>query len=457
VLSLCSQNSILSDIFGVLMHQMSYPRVLVINGEPFNSLSATGITISNLFRGWPKDRIAQIYTASIEPQKDICERNLRLNNNNLLFINRIRRSKNRTSSTRAEPPNPIVSVNRQVQPPSGKGRDLLRSIVTPLIDLIPYDVSRELIAWIEEFKPQVIYSLLGNIRFVRLVQAVADHFSIPVVPHFMDDWISTYSPPSSSKFATSINKSIIVKVTNNLMKRVRVGFCIGDAMADEYSEKFDCEFKVFMNPVQFDKQLAFLPNESKSIIQFVYIGGLHLSRYKNLLEIGKAMLELRGNGLKVELLVYAPRHDVLKYSEKLQKVKIRVCGTISPDDVGAVLQESHVAVHVESFNTEDTRYTRLSVSTKIPQYFASGLPVLVYGPGGIASCRYVHDSEAGIVVAEQNLELLKSAIFSLSSDALLRRALGAQGRKVAEDRHDMVKVREDFCAALNAAANVVIQ
>ena len=35
----------------------SFPRVLVISSAPIGSLCGTGITLGNLFRGWPADRI----------------------------------------------------------------------------------------------------------------------------------------------------------------------------------------------------------------------------------------------------------------------------------------------------------------------------------------------------------------------------------------------------------------
>jgi len=39
---------------------MSYPKVLIF-GQPFNDYSGGGITLTNLFKGWPKDKIAVTY------------------------------------------------------------------------------------------------------------------------------------------------------------------------------------------------------------------------------------------------------------------------------------------------------------------------------------------------------------------------------------------------------------
>ncbi len=39
---------------------MPFPRVLIF-GQPFNNFTGGGITLTNLFKGWPKDKIAVTY------------------------------------------------------------------------------------------------------------------------------------------------------------------------------------------------------------------------------------------------------------------------------------------------------------------------------------------------------------------------------------------------------------
>src|ERR1035437_1790428 len=46
------------------MVENNYPRILIY-GQPFNDFSGGGITLSNLFKGWPKDRIAVASTGNL--------------------------------------------------------------------------------------------------------------------------------------------------------------------------------------------------------------------------------------------------------------------------------------------------------------------------------------------------------------------------------------------------------
>ena len=38
-----------------------YPRILVVTGNNFNLVTGGGITLTNLFRGWPADRLANLH------------------------------------------------------------------------------------------------------------------------------------------------------------------------------------------------------------------------------------------------------------------------------------------------------------------------------------------------------------------------------------------------------------
>ncbi len=40
------------------------PRVLILNGEPASAASGSGITLQCLFQGWPREQLAQVYTAA---------------------------------------------------------------------------------------------------------------------------------------------------------------------------------------------------------------------------------------------------------------------------------------------------------------------------------------------------------------------------------------------------------
>jgi hypothetical protein len=120
---------------------------------------------------------------------------------------------------------------------------------------------------------------------------------------------------------------------------------------------------------------------------------------------------------------------------------VNICGSLQPNDVFAKLLESDILLHVESFTDVQRQYTRLSLSTKIPQYLAAGRPILMYGPAEIAVTKYVAASAAGVIVDRNGIKDLASAIASLTVSKELRERLGRTGWILARESHDSEAVR----------------
>lgn len=431
-----------------------FPRVLVVNGEPFNSRSATGITMSNLFHDWPADRVFQVYTANIPPDIALCHNNIQLSGRNLkplcYFCANFGESSNCGDKGgrffQHDENSGNVSISRRLV-----GR--LRPYLSPIIDFFPYRLTQEDFLRIQNFKPDIIYSMLGSIRIVRLVDLLAKKFNIPVVPHFMDDWLSTYAVPGRS-FGSSFHVRYLQYLVARLFNSIPIGLSIGELMAEEYSRKFSCEFRAFMNPVEvntdFPQQGG---SENPRPVRFVYVGGLHLGRFESLSDIAQVLQRLKTDDVQVELRIYAPLQDAT-IARQLEEIGAVVAyeGSIKPCEVHDVLKENDVAIHVESFHPSCSEYTRLSVSTKIPQYFAAGIPVLAYGPSSLASCRYIKSTGSGVLVEKNTGNFLENEIRALVIGEAQRKQLGLNGWNHARAYHDALAVRRRFKATLASAA-----
>lgn len=426
--------------------------VLVINGEPFNHSSATGITMSNLFRGWPKNQIFQIYTANISPDLELCQKNMRLSSQNLKPFSYFRRVTSSPISLHKEKLELHKMNSGQKNGFSNSLLGWLRKSVVPFLDFLPYELHPKNLKTIQEFKPDVIYSMLGSIRMVRLVSTLARELNIPVVPHFMDDWVSTYSVPGRS-VGSPFHVGYLQRAVRNLFDSIPVGMSIGEAMSQEYTKRYSRKFFDFMNPVEVSDSFPRLKAQKQGgIVRFVYVGGLHLGRSECLADIALVLQKLKIEGLPVEFCVYAPAHDAHAASQ-LESIGSAIIfkGSVRPEEVSGVLDESDVAVHVESFSNSCAEYTRLSVSTKIPQYFAAGIPVLAYGPSSLASCQYVRSTQAGILVDKRGNDSLEAGIYSLVIGNVSRRDMGMRAWMRAREHHEITTVRRRFMAVLSSA------
>lgn len=424
-----------------------FPKILFLGGEPISMSSATGITTSNLFCEWPKDSLAQIFTANLSTDESKCMFSFRLSSRDLVpFAFMFAGSTGAYIS-------PSNSSAVLLDPRAVGVRAKIQYAVAPLLDFLPYRVPVPVLRQIDDFRPDVIYSLLGNVRITRLALELGRRFRVPVVPHFMDDWLATYSVPDKST-GTWLHRKVLNRAVNRLFQHVPLGMAIGDMMAREYSQKFGCEFLSFMNPVESVKDERDSVPCSASPLVFVYVGGLHLRRDQVLADVAEVLSCINLNGVVAELHIYAPDADGDKARQLAARCDaVRYCGSVPAHEVASVLRHCDVAVHVESSQASVARYTRISMSTKIPQYFASGLPVLAFGPPASASSSYVADTNAGVSVNGLDKAALLSVMERLVSDREWREEMGLSAIKVAMERHLGVRVRSDFADALLRAAN----
>lgn len=286
-----------------------------------------------------------------------------------------------------------------------------------------------------------------------LVLRVAKHCRAPIAPHFMDDWPTTYYRGCLN----AVPRWIMLSRLLSVMRGSPIGMSICPAMANEYAQRYGIRFQSFMNCVDVSSEC---PTGSLSgpnrPLKFVYLGGLHLNRWQSLQAIGQALLALREEGSSAELVIHAPIGHIAQFAKALAAITtIRVGRSLAQDQIIPAMWDADVLVHVESFDPEVLDYTRLSLSTKIPQYMASGRAILAYGPPVLASCRYIQDSQCGVIVGEQNAALLLKAVRRLTKDSEGRALLGRRGWEVARQRHEVATVRESFRSVLAAAASSV--
>lgn len=427
-----------------------YPKILVICAAGINKSTATGITMVNLFMGWPLNKIAQIYDDALAPVPDVCTRFWRVSSHDVPLVGKFK-----TILKQLRPLKPLAS--QDADNPSLVKRtvsgSLTHGVATAWGDIVPLSFSEELWQWIDDFKPDIIYSVLGSIRVMRIALQVSKKYTIPIIPHFMDDWPATIYKESPMHI---IPRYILLRTLNKILKRSSTGMTISDDMAIEYSQRYGIKFTSFMNCVELESE-EFQPtaNAAKISVTFGYIGGLHLNRWRSLLQIGAALQKLSIAGHAVELVVFAPQRDIERYGHLFKdSTPIRIGGSLAPELIIDRLKEFDVLVHIESFKECDRLYTRLSISTKIPQYMSVGLPIFAYGPDSLSSVNYIRETGCGLVVTEENnLSLLSEVLEKLATSPDLRCQLGSKGFETARLHHNAAIERKHFRMLLTENAN----
>lgn len=410
--------------------------VLVISATPIKKIDATGITMHNMFNGLPVNVIGQIYDSDIEPDKLICSSFKRISGDDVFLVPKAKRLLKLIFSlfSRRGGSRPELKIYKP------KNSSLSPTVFQAVSDLFPYRLSKGMTDWIGLLKPDVIYSPLGGVRYINLVLAVSNKFGIPVIPHFMDDWPRYLY---SGGFSFFIPRFFLKNRLSYLMESVTIGFTISRDMSVEFERLYKKNFLPLMNCVEFRERV---PSAQRDVVTFAYVGGLHLNRWSSLYSIVECLQYLFDAGYRVEINIFSPVRDIDQYKDYFSKFSVvRKFESLEPDDVVDRLPEFDVLVHVESFSKLDSEYTRLSISTKIPQYMMSGRPIFAYGPDSVSSISYIASQSSGVVVTSEGDFLdLFSAVLKLYQSYATRESIGKSAHLAALANHTADSERKKF-------------
>lgn len=423
------------------------PRVLFVTPAAFNRTTGGGITFGNLFAGWPKDRIATAHSDPVPTTDETCERYYRLGSAELRRWGPLERIAPATATRLASAAQDMRTSDRR----------LARIVKLMLFgEQLPDTgrVSPQLEKWVEEFRPELLYTILGTNSMMELVLDVQRRFHLPVVAHMMDDW-----PAASYRggLLGPVARHRMQRLLSEVMKRasLRLGIC--DAMCDAYAKRYGLPFESFQNTVDSARwnplaKQSFGPEGQGDI---VYVGSvLPFAQLESLIDCCQAVAQLGREGLPVRLTIYSPAMYAEPYRKRIAIAPNIVLHDAITDDEAFFrrMGAADILLLPVNFDAHTARYIRYSMPTKVPAYLLSGTPILAYGPDDVAQIRYALEHDWAYVVSRRDTRELAAGIRSMLSDSSLRKRLSANARRTALERHDADNVRQRFREALIQAA-----
>lgn len=412
------------------------PRVLVVSAPPMDGQGGTGVTLANLFAQFQPRQIAQLHLDPGTADPSLCGSSLRIPDNGSPLEARARLIAGARSSSFSVSSASTIAAARAARSP----RELAKAWATATLDLSPVRLPADVIGWATEARPDLIYSQLGSVRVMRIVNVLSTRLGVPVVPHFMDDWVNTlYADHELFGFA----RRTILKELDDVMRRTPFLLAISRVMAEEYSARFKRDARIFMNCVRDEDFAASVPTLGRDSAKVLtYVGGLHLDRWRSLTRLAQTLLTVDPTA---ELRIHAPGAHLRAHHDKVTHLpNVRWGPPLEGSEVPFALASADVLVHVESYEPSARRYTRLSVSTKLPQYLAAGRPVLALGPPELASMRYLIETRSGVVLQEGDA----AGLAALLENGRLRYDLAKGGLAHAREQHARSSVSKNLRDAL---------
>jgi len=435
----------------------NFPSVLIF-GQPFNRKYGGGITLSNLYMNWDKDKLAVIATGHVMNgiTNDICDTYYQLGSEEYRWkfpFSLVQRKF--SSGLVAFDQSPIISGGR-------KGSDLRSFLVDKIFyptlewlgcyhSAVRIEFSDKLKDWLFEYKPEVLYIQASTLDTLLFAIELKKFLEIPSVFHMMDDWPSTIK--KRGPFRKYWQKRI-ENVLKHLLDMTDLYLSISEAMSEEYKIRYGKTFRPFHNPIDLDR----FSSKDKPItshgkrFRILYLGRVGTANRQSLLRFASFISQYSHSDKSVEFDIYTNDNKELGVGKMMRYKGVNVFSAVSYDQVPNLMNSYDLLILPLDFTKSGLKFSRYSMPTKASEYMASGIPILIFAPYETAISRFFLKYQCGYCVNSPEKDSLEKAMNMLISDNDYRSLIVERAKKLAFQLFDGDRVRSDFQSLISQLA-----
>lgn len=408
-----------------------------------------GKTLLSLFAGFEKHELCQMYIYPSYPDRDRCSSYYRVTDKDVLAsflrwrlpggeIDRSRISWQQGLYDNAE--DQAFYKNR-------KNKSALRRLLRDAMWDLSRWHNRNLRDWLDREKPDCIFVAPGVAKFLyNFAIRISRERRIPVVTYVCDDYYFVKKPGT---LLDRIRLNLLRRKIEQLMERSVHLITISEELKEAYSERFGIPTTTLMTGA--DGPVAAEPKVTEDPHCISYFGNIRCNRYIPLGQVGRELDKISAEtGKDYRLKVYTAEKDprILSTFDGIRSVEL--CGFVSGETYAQAQQQADLLLHVEAFDEDSIDFTKRSVSTKIAESLASGIPLLAFGPDCLSSMRHLQRNESAITVTSE--EVLGTVLQRALKDKDLRVCTAVNALTAASVFHDSEKISRDLRDILEKAA-----
>jgi glycosyltransferase involved in cell wall biosynthesis len=435
---------------------MRLPKVLII-GQPFNNDTGGGITLSNLFNGWGKDKLAVAcsgYLLLDNIDTEVCNTyyQLGLEEHKWHFPFNYLQRKYRSG---------IVEFDsRRIQnltiTKSKLRVKIILNILFPLLEFLGLNhyfkttrLSEKFCDWLRFYNPDIIYAQTSSRDGILFCTLVKEFLQKPLVFHMMDDWPSTICDTGLLK--KYWQKRIDLEF-RKLLDKASVLMSISDEMTCVYKNRYNKDFITFHNPINIEfwkkhQRTSYELNENPAIL---YAGRIGLGISTSLELVAKAILMVNEElGISVKLILQTKEEP--SWVDNYQCVEHK--NFSSYYDLPKIFSVSDFLLLPYDFSQKSIKYIRYSMPTKAPEYMVSGTPIILFAPEETAIVKYATKYDWAKIITKNNITEISEALKQLIENKEMRQQLSKNAINVAEKNHNSIVITAQFRKVICSLVN----
>jgi glycosyltransferase involved in cell wall biosynthesis len=323
---------------------------------------------------------------------------------------------------------------------------LLRSRVTPLygayLQAKSPGRSISLDRAAKNFRAEGILTVAHGFSW-ETAAVLADHMGLPLHLIVHDDWPSF--APVPAKLRDWIHRRF-----GNVYRNAATRFCISPYMVEEYRSRYGATGTV-LYPLRSPDTFEFAPAPKKTNGRelgpvFAYLGSVHGGGYAEPLKLLASVLEEFGG----QLIIYGQLDERDLASMGLNSENVTSKPHTPIKRLAHILPQEADVLFV-SMSFLETNNMRLNFPTKITDYTAIGLPILICGPADSSAVRWARENPGVAEVVDQcDASLLRAAVKGLVDDPEHRISLSRKANAVGAKYFSHHEVTQQFYRALSA-------
>lgn len=403
-------------------------KVLIISHNSFSAYQNMGKTFLSLFSGFGPEELCQLYIYPNIPNVAACGSCYRVTDKEIL--------------TRLHPggevDNALIFAGNELferesdralyrKPANGSPvRRLLRDAAWKLGRWDNESLNR----WLDREKPDCIFLAPGYAKLIYdIALNIAKKRSLPIVTYICDDYYFSVPPGGA---AGRLYQRLLGRKIDELMAKTSHLITISPEMEERYGA-FGVPTTTIMTGA--GTAIADKPRVIKQPDNLCYFGNLSCGRHRALAQVGRELDSMNAElGTDIALNVYTAEQneEILSVFAGIKALRLRgfVIGTAFCE----AMERAHLLLHVEGLDGESADRVKCSVSTKIADSLASGIPLVAYGPKGVSSMEHLLRNRCALVATSE--EDLRQTLLTAFFDEEERVRVASGGLQTARTFHD---------------------
>lgn len=301
---------------------------------------------------------------------------------------------------------------------------------------------RKMARLLNGFKPEAILTVTHGFSWLTAA-AYAERQALPLHLILHDEWAKDLN-------VVECLRPGMDKTFGHYYRYAASRFCVSPYMAEQYRVRYGVEGQVLYPSRAADAPCFDKPPEQllapKTAPVFAYGGTVNFSGYPKVLRHVARVLGALGG----RLIIFGPLDQTRARAIGLDLPNVELRGMVKSEEmIKKFREEADALILPMSFEACDRANMEISFPSKLTDYTAAGLPILIYGPAYCSAVRWARENPVvAEVIDKEDDAKLKSAVERMVQSSDHRMKLAAAALEIGSKKFSHGAVKRVFESAI---------